>query len=153
MKLYVGHPSVLWCSVGLASPAECSTHLANIDQGQALSRPFQAEFSMAAYKEEMELDDINYSSRTNLTNGDVKRVGGCYVSTAVGFLMLLLVIAIAVGVGIIVHFAGGKQKVVCNCRSDGGQAGGETTTDPRSRLHQECMRLALEGDTEICEYL
>ena len=93
----------------------------------------------------MEFSDMKYSSETNLTNGQKNRQG-CFVSTPMGFVMLLLTIAIAVGVGIIVHFAGNGRSVVCQC----GQAD-VVPSDPQ-KLVAACKKQVLDGETSVCKY-
>lgn len=113
---------------------------------------------MANGVERMEFSDMQkYDSQSNLTNGKKSKSGGCYVSTAVGFLMVLLVIAIAVGVGLIVHFAGGQKTVVCSWSpSTGAQQGQQgnkgTTTPSPDYVETQCKKMAMDGDMEICKY-
>ncbi|XP_041356302.1 aminopeptidase N-like [Gigantopelta aegis] len=93
--------------------------------------------------ERMEFSDMKYSSETNLTNGQ-KNKQGCYVSTPMGFLMLLLALAIAVGVGIIVHFAGNGRSVVCQCGS-----ADVVPSDPQ-KLMAACKKQVMDGETGVC---
>ncbi|XP_046380097.2 aminopeptidase N-like [Haliotis rufescens] len=112
---------------------------------------------MANGVERMDFSDMQkYNSESNLTNGKKSKSGGCYVSTAVGFVMVLLVIAIAVGVGLIVHFAGGQKTVVCswppsNGAQQGQQGGNKGTTTPSSDyVKTQCKKMAMDGEMEIC---
>ncbi|XP_060073379.1 aminopeptidase Ey-like [Ylistrum balloti] len=73
--------------------------------------------------------------------------GGCRMSGASGFLMVLLAIAIAVGVGLIVHFAGNQKELNCNCQC--GPAEGVVTMAP-GFLTETCKAKAVLGNQELC---
>lgn len=95
--------------------------------------------------ERLELSDIGrYDSESKLTNGQSMKGGGCYLSTVVGFALVLLAVAIAVGVGIVVYFAAGRE-VVCNCgvSNDGGMFS-------NAQVLQQCQSLARNGEQQIC---
>ncbi|XP_059161761.1 uncharacterized protein LOC131944899 [Physella acuta] len=92
--------------------------------------------------QKFELSDLS-NSQTNLTNMTEKK-NGCYVSSVVGFILILLAAAIAVGVGIIVHFAGGNRDVVCKWDSSVSGASADA-------IRQECINLAGSGNKDVCE--
>ncbi|XP_033739360.1 aminopeptidase Ey-like [Pecten maximus] len=73
--------------------------------------------------------------------------GGCRMSSASGFLMVLLAMAIAVGVGLIVHFAGNQKELNCNCSC--GPVDGAVTMAP-GFLTETCKASAVLGNQELC---
>ena len=111
--------------------------------------------------ESFEFQDMN-SSEIELTNGAKK--GGCFVSTAIGFVLTLLAACLAVGVGLIVHFAS-PGELECTCKYPGldsgsGQAGaivgGDKTTTmmmPGMPTADQCKHLITAGNTDICKSL
>ncbi|CAL1548720.1 unnamed protein product [Lymnaea stagnalis] len=93
--------------------------------------------------QKFELTDIS-SSQTNLTSMREGRTGGCYLSTLVGFILVLLAAAVAVGVGIIVHFAGGNREVICRCEPSSSAISAEA-------IKNQCIDMASAGNSELCE--
>ena len=97
--------------------------------------------------ERLELNDMGrFSSETNLTEGKKFPWGGCYLNTALGFVLVLLAVLIAVGVGVVVYFAAGRE-VVCKCGrlevNDGVVS---------SEVMRQCQGLAERGNPDVCEY-
>nr|KAG5691020.1 hypothetical protein BaRGS_005147 [Batillaria attramentaria] len=70
----------------------------------------------------MDFSDINGGENSSsIYKGKNKQ--GCYVSTLVGFVLLLLAIILAVGIGILVFFATDRE-VTCNYPEDNWATGG-----------------------------
>ncbi|KAK3095167.1 hypothetical protein FSP39_010973 [Pinctada imbricata] len=108
--------------------------------------------------ESFEFQDMGkYSSDSEMSNGSKK--GGCFVSTAIGFVLTLLAACLAVGVGLIVHFAS-PGDLECKCTypgltsgngGTGAIVGGKATTiTPGSALIDQCKGIVNDGNTEIC---
>ncbi|XP_076438803.1 LOW QUALITY PROTEIN: aminopeptidase N-like [Babylonia areolata] len=92
--------------------------------------------------ERLELNDMGRcNSETKLTEGKKFPWGGCYLSTALGFVLVLLAVLIAVGVGVVVYFAAGRE-VVCKC--------GGLDFNHQEEVRGQCRRLAVDGDADVC---
>ncbi|XP_033739357.1 aminopeptidase Ey-like [Pecten maximus] len=93
--------------------------------------------------DKFDFSDIEGRKKMGRNDGD----GGCRMSSASGFLMVLLAIGIAVGVGLIVHFAGNQKELNCNCSC--GPVEGAVTMAP-GFLTETCKASAVLGNQELC---
>ena len=97
--------------------------------------------------ERLELNDMGrFNSETNLTEGKKFPWGGCYLNTALGFVLVLLAVLIAVGVGVVVYFAAGRE-VVCKC---GRLEVSDGVVSPE--VMEQCQNLAGRGNADVCKY-
>ena len=99
----------------------------------------------------MELYDINGDNSSDITKGaKPSKQPGCYVSSLMGFVLVLLAVLVALGVGLIVFFAQSRD---VTCSFDNGVGSGPPSISDAITSCKEWIEDGGSASSEICELM